>query len=370
MIFTMKNILYILFALIFGAGIAAADIVDEQLPASAPEPLKAQTRAMIQAGVPQEDAVKMTRAMLQNRFELQHMLAAQTIVQEAHQQGLPVKPITDKAYEGIAKQVRSAAVVRAMQNVRSRYEFAYSKAALINQSSKEQQQLGNKLAACLSAGVSKADAERIMASLHGRIQTMDQSRAHALSVETLNTTRDMARLGASSTETANVVCQALQQGYAAGEMNQMRNAFMSRARHGAANDLAKSYSRSLQQGKGNPGSGRGNEGSGGQGPGSGAGGQSGGSGSGGSGGGTGSGGSGSGNGSGGSGGGSGSGGSSGGSGSGGSNGGGGSDGSSGGNGSGNSGGSGGSGSGSQGGSGGPSGGGQGGSGGGGQGGNH
>ena len=314
----MKNVFCILFAVFFGVGIAMADDVDDQLPTSAPEPLRAQTRAMIQSGIPSDDAIKMTRAMLQDQFELQQMMQAQHIVMNAHQQGLPVKPITDKAYEGIAKQVRAAAIVQAMQNVRSRYAFAYSRAALVNPNTKEQQQLGNRLAACLAAGLNKEDAERIMTRLQERTQKMDQTRAHALSVETLNMTRNMARLGASSTETANVVCLALQQGYAAGEMKQMHHSFMSQARHGAAGELAKSYSKALQHGQSNPrsgGSGRGPGVSGGQG----VSGESGGSGA--SGGGSGSGGSGNGNGSGGSSDGSGSGGSNSGSGSGGSSGG-------------------------------------------------
>ena len=261
----MKNVFCILFAVFFWINIAIAGNVDDRLPATAPEPLKAQTRAMIQSGIPNDDAVKMTRAMLQNQFELQHMLQAQNIVMNAHQQGLPVKPITDKAYEGMVKQVRAAAIVRAMQNVRSRYAFAYSQAALLTQSSKDQKQLGNRLAASLSAGLNKEDAKRIMSQLQERAQIMYQTRAHALSVETLNMTRDMARLGVSSTETANGVSQALQQGYTAAKMKQIHNSFMSQARHGAANDFAKSYFQALRNGQGTPLPGVGHGGSGGQG---------------------------------------------------------------------------------------------------------
>lgn len=46
-------------------------------------------------------------------------------------QGLPTELILSKVYEGLAKQFQAGAVVKAMERVRSRYEFATKQAMVI-----------------------------------------------------------------------------------------------------------------------------------------------------------------------------------------------------------------------------------------------
>ena len=55
---------------------------------------------------------------------------------------------------------------------------------------------------------------------------MDQTHSEELAMQTFMTTQTMARLGMQSKSVGDSVCQALQQGYSAQEMHNMRNTVM------------------------------------------------------------------------------------------------------------------------------------------------
>ncbi len=59
----------------------------------------------------------------------------------------------------------------------------------------------------------------------------------------------MARLSVASKAVTDVVIQALQKGYSAEEMKNMRASFMSHSRSTSPQNLAKSYSKAIQHGK-------------------------------------------------------------------------------------------------------------------------
>jgi len=302
----MKKIFITILPILFYASIALADAVDDRLPPETPDPLKASTRQMIQAGLKDDDAIKMTRSMLENEFSIDNTLKAQQIIMKAHNKGLPIEPLENKAFEGMTKNVKADRIVRAMETVLSRYAFAYERAAVLAKQKEQLSRLGNTLAAGLAAGLNNRDAAKICSTVQNRAQKMNSIEHNRLAFETLKTARDMARLRVTSKAVADVLIQALQKGYSAEEMKTMRAAFMTHSRTTSPQNLAKSYSRAIQHGKSthgfeSPGGGGGSGGSGGGSGGSGGGSGGSGGGSGGSGGGSG----GSGGGSGGSGGGSG-----------------------------------------------------------------
>ena len=68
------------------------------------EQIRAQSRAMTDAGIPDEEATKITRMMTQNRFQQKNILRAQQTLLNAMKNGLPIEPIMNKAYEGMAKK--------------------------------------------------------------------------------------------------------------------------------------------------------------------------------------------------------------------------------------------------------------------------
>jgi hypothetical protein len=285
----MKKIFITIFSLLFYASIALADAVDDRLPPETPDKLKASTRQMMQAGLKGDDAIKMTRSMLENDFTIDNTLKAQQIIMKAHNKGLPIGPLENKAFEGMTKNVKANRIVRAMEIVLSRYAFAYERAAVLSNEKQQISRLGNTLAAGLAAGLNNQDAAQICSTVQNRAQNISSLEHNSLSFETLKTARDMARLSVASKVVAEVLSQALQKGYSAKEMKSMRAAFMSHSQTTSPQKLAKSYSKAIQDGKsiqgleGQAGKG-GSAGSGGAGGSGGPGGPGGGGGSGGSGG--------------------------------------------------------------------------------------
>jgi hypothetical protein len=246
----MKKICFITCAILLCASLAFGDEVEEKLSPMATQELKANTREMIRSGINSDDAIKMTKLMLENRFRHQLILEAQHIIMNAQREGLPVGPIMNKAQEGMTKRVQHKSIVQAMERVRSRYAFAYQQAKTITQSRTQMHQIGNTIALGLAAGMNQEDVGRIMERLQHRAQEMTRADAEELARGTFTATRTMARLGVSSEATTELVCQALLNRYTAREMEAMRNSFMTRSRNENPTNLAKSYANEIQGGKG------------------------------------------------------------------------------------------------------------------------
>jgi hypothetical protein len=204
---------------------------------------------MMQAGLTSDEAIKMTRSMLENEFTMDNTIKAQQIITSAHSQGLPIEPLENKAFEGMTKNVKADRIIRAMQTVLSRYAFAYERAAVLSKHKEQLSRLGNTLAAGLAAGLNNQDAAQICSMVQSRAQKMNSIERNHLALETLKTARDMARLSVASRAVADVLIQALQKGYSAEEMKSMRTSFMSHSRSTSPQNLAESYSRAIQHGK-------------------------------------------------------------------------------------------------------------------------
>ncbi len=250
----MKKTIIIFFLLLLFAPIVFADVVDEGLPPGTAVELKASTRQMIHLGMKSDDAVRLTRAMLQNHFNVEQALKAQQILMNAHQKALPVEPIAGKAFEGMAKHVKADRIVQAMEKVESRFAFSYARAARLSNQKSQISQLGDMLAAALAAGLNHQDAEKICLLIHQKTEDMSRLQQNNLARETLKTAREMARLSVTSKAVTNVVAKALHRGYSANEIKSMRESFMSRSRSTSPQDLARSYSEAIGQGKGIHGS--------------------------------------------------------------------------------------------------------------------
>ena len=77
---------------------------------------------------------------------------------------------------------------------------------------------------------------------------MTREQGAEFATETFTAVRDMARLGLSSRETADVACQAIQYEYTAREMKTLGNSFMAQSRHADPADLARHYSQAINKG--------------------------------------------------------------------------------------------------------------------------
>jgi uncharacterized membrane protein YgcG len=231
---------------------------------------------MLNQNLNPQHVIEMTRQMLANNFSQQQVMQAHAIIMNAHQQGLQTEPIMNKAQEGLAKHVQAEAVVRAMERVRSRYAFASKQVKTITNDKAKANQMAAILAASMAAGMTHKDTARIMQALQQRTRNMTQTYAEELALQTCMTTRTMSRLGMKSNSVGNHVCQALQQGYNAQEMVNMRNTMMTNARQASSLGMTRSMHTNSDQhggqsGMGSSGGGMGGGSGGGMGGGSGGG---------------------------------------------------------------------------------------------------
>jgi hypothetical protein len=222
----MKKGLIVGLVIFLCAAGAWADTVDQQLPETTSKQVKNSTRQMVEQGFNAEEVIAMTRQMLVNNFSQHQVLQAHAVLRDARRQGLSEEPIMNKAFEGLAKQAQAGAVVKAMEQVRFRYEFATRQARAITNDNARIRRMAAILAGSMAAGMNDEDAGRIMQVLRERTRNMTQAHSEELATQTFMTTRMMARLGMQSRSVGDSVCRALQQGYSAQQMHRMRNTLM------------------------------------------------------------------------------------------------------------------------------------------------
>ncbi|HWR69106.1 MAG TPA: hypothetical protein VN416_08810, partial [Desulfomonilia bacterium] len=191
----MKKTIGMITVILFMATLAQADIVDDGLGDKATLQVRTSTREMIRFGVPESDAIKLTRQMMQNRYQEQEILAAHKVIKEMVQEGLPGEPAADKAFEGMAKKVSAQNTIQAMERTRTRYAFAYRQAKAIGGQTDADATLGNTIAEGMAAGMSEGDVDAIKLKLQARQRTMTRDQLHQLSQESFMTAREMTRRG-------------------------------------------------------------------------------------------------------------------------------------------------------------------------------
>ena len=245
----MKKIVFFLFCILFFAPLAFGDEIDDNLPEYTPGPVKERTREMITAGIPSENALNMTRMMVQNRFRQEYTVRAQNAVMNANRNEIPVEPIMNKISEGIAKKVPDDIVVRAMEMTLARYSFAYEHAKSITTNRDRIRSVASAITDSMAAGMLAKDIDRVIERLNRRSKVMERNLATELAQETFLATRTMARMGVSSKAAADVVCEAHQHRYSVKEMEQVRNAFAEHATRANSGNVANQYSRAIGRGE-------------------------------------------------------------------------------------------------------------------------
>ncbi len=239
-----------LILLLLCAGAAMGDAIDDGLATDTPQAIKAGARQAIQNGLEQDGVVKLTRAMLQNKFTEQQVQLAYALMLEARSSGLPVQSLMNKAFEGMAKNVPPPMIVNAMEAVQSRNAFAFQHAAKLSNEKSHMENLGHTLAAGLAAGLSQEDADKITNMVQQRAGSMNSDQAYSLASECFETARDISRLGVSSQDVTGLVIQALSKGFNHEDMRAMHSSFMIQAQHSEPQNLARGYAAAIQEGKG------------------------------------------------------------------------------------------------------------------------
>jgi hypothetical protein len=245
----MKKILLVLMVLMLWVCPVWADEIDDALPENTSLRIRNNTRQMVRTGISRDDATRLTRAMLQYRFQERHMLQAQNTLMETKQSGLPVEPVMNKAFEGMAKNIPDERIVRAMKKTQSRYAYAYRKARELATDEETQNKLGRSIAQGMGAGLQDKDMETVMAQLRIRIRQMSQNKADELCLQTFLTARVMARLGVDPSNVSALVSQALQHRFTAREMQQLRSNFNSQSHQMSPNNLANQFAQKIGRGE-------------------------------------------------------------------------------------------------------------------------
>ena len=260
----MKKILLILMALMLWTSPGWADEIDDALPENTSLLIRNNTRRMVQTGIPKDDATQLTRSMLQHRFQEEYTIKAQNMLMETMQSGLPVDPVMNKAFEGLAKNKPDHTIVQAMAKTQSRYAYAYRKAQEVTTDKENRNSIGRSIADGMGAGLQDKDIEHIMAQLQIRARQMSQNKADELCLQTFLTARIMARLGVDPDNVSDVVSLALQKQFTAMEMQQFRSNFNNQSHQMSPNQLANQFAQKMSRGEKPANSGSSNENSTGQ----------------------------------------------------------------------------------------------------------
>ncbi|MCG6909438.1 MAG: hypothetical protein LJE94_04855 [Deltaproteobacteria bacterium] len=226
-------------------GVHASD-----LPAGTSERVVASVRSLVQAGLVQAAMSDITRTMLENRFNDDQVLAVHRLFLNAAAQDLPTAPLTGKILEGISKRISPERIVLAVENVHARQLFALDQGKRVADSVSVAKDLADVYAASLSAGLTRADAEAITGQLERMTAGKGSTDGYALSMATMKTARDMARLGVHSDTLTGLLSGALNQGFDAGGMEAMHQSFLADARQADAETLATAYGNAIKSGTG------------------------------------------------------------------------------------------------------------------------
>ena len=244
----MKKLLIIILGICLCSSLAFGDELDRRLSTISDEQIRVHTRAMINEGTPSNEAIKMTHLMIQNNFKDQDTLRAQKIIIDTVKEGLPYRPVMNKAYEGIAKNVQEDRVIEAMEKTRMRYSVAYRYARSITQNPVRVNSIGKTIAESLAAGINNKDAHQIMESLQNSTRQMTKNNTEAFAEEIFLSLRDMARRSVPSKIATAVVSKAMAQQYAVHELKQMRYSFITRSMNVDPVKLAIQYGHDIEHG--------------------------------------------------------------------------------------------------------------------------
>nr|WP_320013058.1 hypothetical protein [uncultured Desulfobulbus sp.] len=178
------------------------------------------TRGFEQAGVEAIAAEGLSRALLGAQFSenATRQIIAQFQLAQQDQQTLHV--MTEKVHEGIAKQVNALAIARALTRVRARQTQA--RATTDTLAVGNPMRLRPVIADAMVSGLGKEDLDLVTQGLRSREKVLGTKQMAKLSMETMQTVRDMVRYGLDSNTASAVATSALAQGYSANDMYVLR----------------------------------------------------------------------------------------------------------------------------------------------------
>ncbi|MEN8246230.1 MAG: hypothetical protein ABFS43_15175 [Thermodesulfobacteriota bacterium] len=262
-----KKITYLMLAAIVFLTPVCFSAENTALSASDQAQVEAQVQEMNKSGVPAGPAQNMLTMMHQHQFSDENIVRAQQEVMNCAKNELPTEPVMSKAMEGIAKNASEQQVITAMQTVHSRYAHAHQMAQTLSSDQTTVDNMTHSIADSLAAGMKVQDMETVMLQLQNQqnTQTMNKSEEDKLAIQTMQTTRTMARLGIQSSDVSDTVCQALQNNYSYQEMAQLRHQMANQIHQALPQQIAHQHANAIGKGGTQGGSNAGGQGPGGSG---------------------------------------------------------------------------------------------------------
>ncbi|MDY6881426.1 MAG: hypothetical protein V2J25_10210 [Desulfatiglans sp.] len=210
--------------------------------------IRASIRHMVQAGVPKEQALKMTRRMIQNRFREEQVIRVNAKIQKSAELGLPAEDLVDKVLEGTAKGVSAQSLVTALERVAARHALAAKESGLLVRERSRQRTLTRIMAQAFAAGVEEEDMLRLRNQLLLRARNLPDQEQEDLALETWRLTRELARLGVPSFDAAIMANHALRQRYNTIDMIRVRRSFLKDSMNTPPDILVGRYSVAIRAG--------------------------------------------------------------------------------------------------------------------------
>jgi len=249
--YSMKRLLLAVCFVFFIPFLSFADEVDKGLPTDTSSKIKESTRQVIQLGIEPGAVIKMTKSMMADNFSEDQIIAGHEILIKAKKQNLDLaeEDIINKLHEGIAKNVSAERILQVMETYRERHEFAINRTKSMKVDDQQAKVMAKQIVDSLTAGMDESDVNNIIGMLQQKTKNEGRAEVSELSEKTLDTARTMARAGVDSKDIVDVMNNALNRNYNAGDMEKLGDNFMAQARGpSSAPALAKAYSDAIKNG--------------------------------------------------------------------------------------------------------------------------
>lgn len=199
---------------------------------------------MERQGMGVERAMAVMEAMAAQNMGEERALKVLGMVRLAHEEGIQPGALLGKAEEGLAKRVRGDQVVAALEQVRQRHRYAGAWSRELAGDEATRRRLADTVTDAMAAGMQSGDLDRLRERLRAREMKNDPG----LCEETALTLREMVRSRVPSQSAAEALEAALEKGYAARDMEQLRMLFRAQVRQGDGAVLMRGYTQAIRNG--------------------------------------------------------------------------------------------------------------------------
>jgi hypothetical protein len=235
----MKKIYFVIFMVVFS--ITAMATTEEEVLSKAPSAVKEQLRESLKSGLNNTEILNVYGMLIQSRYSYEEQKKIMSSMMEAYKKGVPSDAIANKIGEGLAKNVSAEMMEKAMNNVAHRYTVAKQIVEKVKAEEKVRSIIRNNISESMAAGFTEKDALSLMSK-----DRIWQNKELALEISEM--VKDMVRARVSSEETAKTIGLAVDKGYSAREIKEIRNMFRENIRNMSAKQLVYNLRNGIENG--------------------------------------------------------------------------------------------------------------------------